>query len=484
MRLVSTVIIGVVILNTLFAYSIVFGEEKRETLSIWSWLLVLTFFPGIGIIAFIFLGRKLSTVSIFDSQILIETGVPKLIEHQKQIFNSNNSALPQKINHETPIDLVNLFLESNQSPLEEGNHLSIISDGEDKVNQLIDDINKSKHHIHMIYFIFRMDEVGRKVLRALEDRAEKGVKVKILYEPSGARAMSKGFFNRLHSLGGIARPFFGANHMPINFRTNFRMHRKIAVLDGKVAFTGGFNIGNDYLGLYENMGYWRDTHLRIEGNAVRALQNRFIMDWNAAVSDYSIHYSESYYPECSKKGKSAVQIVSSGPDDAFQSIKKGFIKMISMAKESILIQTPYFIPDEGTMEAIKIALMSGVNVKIMIPNKPDHPLIYRATLSYVSELIDLGAQILVYNKGFLHSKTIVIDKELLSIGTANFDIRSFRLNFEITAFIYDRQLALEQVKLFENDSGQSYLLTKEMVKTIGKKEKMRRQFSRLFSPIL
>lgn len=178
----------------------------------------------------------------------------------------------------------------------------------------------------MIYFIFRMDDVGIKVLQALEERAAQGVKVKLLYEPAGARAMRKGFFDRLQSLGGVAEPFFGSGLIPVNFRTNFRMHRKIAVLDGKIGYTGGFNIGDDYLGLYENMGYWRDTHLRIEGNAVKTLQSRFFMDWNAAVSNHTLAYSDSYFPDSSGIGESHIQIVSSGPDDTSEAIKKALSK--------------------------------------------------------------------------------------------------------------------------------------------------------------
>lgn len=484
MRIVTAIAIAIIILNTALAYYIVFNEERRDIASIWAWLLILILFPGIGIIAFMFLGRKLSQVSIFDQQILEEISLPQLVESQKKRIKSDVLSIPETFHQGKPHELISLLLETNHAPLTEGNDLSIIDDGEDKFYQLISDIRKAQDHIHMIYFIFRMDGAGLKVLSALEERAAHGVKVKILYEPAGARAMSKGFFDRLQELGGVAKPFFGPGIIPVNLRTNFRMHRKIAVLDGKVGYTGGFNIGNDYLGLYENMGYWRDTHLRIEGNAVKTLQSRFFMDWNAAVNDHSLVYSENYYPYCHGNGKSHVQIVSSGPDGDSEAIKKGFIKMISMAKKSIYIQTPYFIPDEALMETIKIAIMSGIDVKVMIPNKPDHPLIYRATLSFVAELIDLGAQVFVYDKGFLHSKTIVIDGELLSIGTANFDIRSFRLNFEVTAFIYDQLLAQKQVQLFKKDCKSSHILTKEMIRSIGKKEKMRRQISRLFSPIL
>ncbi|GEN50556.1 cardiolipin synthase [Alkalibacterium pelagium] len=484
MILLTVILLAIVSLNTAFSYYIVFSEEKRDVASTWAWLLLLTLLPGIGIIAYLFLGRKLLYLSLFNDDILEEIGLPKVVELQKELIKSEKLHVPETLLQRQPIKLISLLLESNQSPLTTNNSVSIIANGEDKFDQLIKDIDKARHHIHMIYFIFRMDEIGSKVLRALEQKAEQGVKVKLLYEPAGAKAMSKGFFDRLHELGGVAEPFLGPKFLPISLRTNYRMHRKLAIIDGGIGYTGGFNIGNDYLGLYEKMGYWRDTHLRIEGHAVRTLQSRFFMDWNAAVPDHMLEYADRYFPPSHSKGTSYVQIVSSGPDNESEAIKKGFIKMISMAKKSIYIQTPYFIPDDGLMEAMKIAIMSGTEVKVMIPNKPDHPLIYRATLSFIGELIDLGAEVLVYDKGFLHSKAVVVDDELLSIGTANFDIRSFRLNFEVTAFIYDQRLAEKQVELFKEDAEVSHVLTKEMIRGISRSEKMKRQISRLFSPIL
>lgn len=484
MRILITFLTVVLFLNAAVIYYIVFSDDKREVVSTWAWVLVLVLFPGLGAIAFLFLGRKLSRIALFDKQILKQTGVPELVEDQKERIELKELPILETPLQGKPYELISLLLESNHAPLTEGNQVTIIDDGEDKFAQLLRDINGATHHIHMIYFIFRMDEAGRKVLNALEEKAAAGVKVKLLYEPSGAKAMSEGFFDRLEELGGVAKPFFGPKLVPINFRTNYRMHRKIAVIDGVVGYTGGFNIGDDYLGLYEHMGYWRDTHLRIDGEAVRTLQSRFFMDWNAAVPHQHLLYSEEYFPKFTTEGTSYMQIVSSGPDDDSEAIKKGLIKMISMAKKSIYIQTPYFIPDEGIMETIKIAIMTGTTVKVMIPNKPDHPLIYRATLSFVSELIELGAEVFVYDKGFLHSKAVVIDDELLSIGTANFDIRSFRLNFEVTAFIYDELLAKKQVELFKKDCKDSHVLTKQMINSISQVEKMRRQVSRLFSPIL
>ncbi|EXJ24251.1 Cardiolipin synthetase [Alkalibacterium sp. AK22] len=484
MTILTSIFWGVIFLNSALAIWTVFREKERDIAAIWAWLLVITMLPGIGIIVYLFLGRKISKESIFDLQSQEQIGMPQLVEAQKKLIESENLNVPEAHYDGKTYELVRLFLESNQAVLTKGNKVSLISDGEDKFDQLIEDIKQAKHHVHVTYYIFRRDNIGRRLLHALEERAQEGVEIKVLYDPVGARVLGKHFFDRLQSLGGEAEPFFGSKFFLINLRLNYRNHRKIVVIDGQVGYTGGFNVGDDYLGLYEKMGYWRDTHLRIEGNGVLTLQTRFLMDWNASAKERAVKYTEAYFPLSSLKGNTDMQIVSSGPDDEIHAIKKGFTKMISMARESVYIQTPYFIPDEALMETIKIALFSGINVKIMIPNKPDHPFIYRATLSYAEELVESGAEVYIYDNGFLHSKTIVIDGEILSVGTANFDIRSFRLNFEVNAFIYDQEQAQQQVDLFNADIKKSYLLTSEMISNFGKWEIFKQQFSRLFSPIL
>lgn len=484
MSIFSSLIWGFIFLNSALAIFTVFKDKERDIAATWAWLLVITMLPGVGIFFYMFLGRKISRESIFDLQSQDRIGMPQLVESQKKLIESENLDVPESNYQDKTFEMVRLFLESSQSVLTKGNKVSIISDGEDKFNQLIDDIKKAEHHIHVTYYIFRGDNIGLKLLKALEEKAKQGIEVKVIYDPVGARVLGKHFFDQLESYGGKAEPFFGSKFFLINLRLNYRNHRKIVVIDGKVGYTGGFNVGDDYLGLYEEMGYWRDTHLRIEGNGVLTLQTRFLMDWNASVKDKNVEYEEQYFPFSSLIGSTDMQIVSSGPDNEMQSIKKGFIKMISMAKESVLIQTPYFIPDEALMETIKVAILSGINVKLMIPNKPDHPFIYRATLSYAEELIMSGAEVYIYDNGFLHSKVIVIDGEILSVGTANFDIRSFKLNFEVNAFIYDRFLAKKQVRLFNDDMKVSYPLTEEMIKNYSKWEVFKQQFSRLFSPIL
>lgn len=473
-----------IFLNSALAIFTVFREKERDIAAIWAWLLVITMLPGVGIIIYLFLGRKISRENIFDIRAQKRIGMNQLVEAQKYLIENENLDIPETRYLDTTMELVSLFLESNQAVLTKGNKVDILIDGRDKFDKLIADIQKATHHIHVMYYIFKADGIGTTLLQALEERAENGVEVKVLYDPIGARILGKHFFDRLKSFGGQAEPFFGSKFHLLNLRLNYRNHRKIVVIDGTIGYTGGFNVGDDYLGLYEKMGYWRDTHLRIEGNGVLPLQTRFLMDWNASADQKTVEYKESYFPVSSFKGSTDLQIVSSGPDDEVHAIKKGFLKMISMAKESVYIQSPYFIPDEALMETIKIASLSGIDVKLMIPNKPDHPFIYRATLSYAEDMINSGVEVYIYDGGFIHAKTIVIDGEILSVGTANFDIRSFKLNFEVNTFMYDRSLAKQQVEIYHKDIEQSYLLTPEMIADYSKWERFKQQFSRLFSPIL
>ncbi|WP_277631385.1 cardiolipin synthase [Atopococcus tabaci] len=483
MEIVRNIVIFILVVNTILAIITVF-REKRDIAATWAWLLVLNLLPVIGFILYLFIGRKISKEQIFDIRTQETIGMPELVEAQQQLIAEDAPVLDESIDAPKTRELASLFLETTGSVLTKGNKVSIIADGEEKFDRLIEDISKAQHHVHVMYYIFKMDKIGSRLLEALKERAANGVEVAVLFDSFGSRTLRSRSFKRLRELGGYAEPSFKSKFPLLNLRLNFRNHRKIVVIDGKVGYTGGFNVGDDYLGEYENMGYWRDTHLRIEGNGVLPLQTRFIMDWNASVKHHKLTYYNEYFPISPLKGTTDMQVVASGPDTEIQAIKKGFLKMIYMAEESVYIQTPYFVPDEGVMEALEIALFSGVDVKIMIPNKPDHPFIYRATLYYASELARLGAEIYIYDKGFLHSKAIVIDRKLCSIGSANFDIRSFKLNFENNVFLYDEQLAQEQEALFFKDVEGSYLLTDEIMANFSLWERFKQTFSRLLSPIL
>ncbi|MER2225680.1 MAG: cardiolipin synthase [Carnobacterium sp.] len=483
MNIFIYIVLGLYFLNTFFSIITVF-REKRDIAATWAWLLVLILLPGIGFIFYLFVGKKLTRDKIFDINSQENIGMPELVQAQKEMLAEDEDLLSEKQASENAKEMASLFLESDESILTKGNKVEFFTDGAKKFDSLIEDISKAEHHIHMIYYIIHNDKIGKRVLKALEERAAAGVEVLVIYDALGSRSLRPKFFKTLKKLGGKAEPFFGSKLPIINLRFNYRNHRKIVVIDGKIGYTGGFNVGDEYLGEYKKFGYWRDTHLKIQGNAVLALQTRFLMDWNAAVSNHKLEYEENYFPLIDKKGHTNIQVVSSGPDSDLEQIKKGYIKMISMAKESVFIQTPYFVPDDSVLESIQIAVMSGIDVKIMIPNKPDHPFIYRATIYYAQAMVDAGAEVYIYDNGFLHAKTVVVDGDICSIGTANFDIRSFKLNFEVNVFIYDDKIAKQQEQFFYEDMKKSYLLTKEMLDNQSKWLKFKQIFSRLFSPIL
>lgn len=462
MDIIRYILLGLYFLNLLLSVITVF-REKRDIAATWAWLLVLILLPGIGFIFYLFIGKKLTREKIFDIKSQENIGMPELVQAQKEMLADDEDLLSERQASENAKEMASLFLESDESILTKGNKVELFTDGAEKFDSLIEDISKAEHHIHMIYYIIHNDKIGKRVLRALEERAAAGVEVLVIYDALGSRSLRPKFFKTLKKLGGKAEPFFGSKLPIINLRFNYRNHRKIVVIDGKIGYTGGFNVGDEYLGEYKKFGYWRDTHLKIQGNAVLALQTRFLMDWNAAVSNHKLEYEENYFPLIDKKGHANIQVVSSGPDSDLEQIKKGYIKMISMAKESVFIQTPYFVPDDSVLESIQIAVMSGIDVKIMIPNKPDHPFIYRATMYYAEAMVNAGAEVYIYDNGFLHAKTVVVDGDICSIGTANFDIRSFKLNFEVNVFIYDDKIAKQQEQFFYEDMKKSYLLTKEML---------------------
>ena len=272
---------------------------------------------------------------------------------------------------------------------------------------------------------------------------------------------------------------------------NYRDHRKIVVIDGKIGYVGGFNIGDQYLGRVKKFGPWRDTHLRIIGGGVYSLQQRFIRDWNASVKhqESRIKHFRRFFPEIKLdksqlRNETSLQIVSSGPESPQENIKLGYLRLINAATDHIWIQTPYLIPDDSVIDALQVAAHSGVDVRIMVPCKPDHPFVYRATQYYARVLANHDITIYFYENGFLHAKTIMIDGRMASVGSANLDFRSFKLNFEINSFIYDRNMTDKLEQIFVNDIRSSRVITPEMFASQSRWLRFKQTFSRLLSPIL
>lgn len=469
------------LLNALVALFIVF-REMRDVSSTWAWLLVLMFLPGVGLLLYVFFGKKISKDNIFDLKNQDRLGLLHSADEQRLLLHEGK--LGDVMNADTR-DLIELFLHTEEALYTQNNDVQLFFDGASKFETLLSDIKAAKHHVHLQYYIFNNDTLGNQIMEALKEKAKEGVEVLVLYDAWGSRTLRPSFFRRLTRSGGKAAPFFGSAVPFVNLRLNYRNHRKIVVIDGKVGYVGGYNIGDEYLG-QGKLGYWRDSHLRIEGEAVHSLQTRFLVDWNAAVSDkHQRGYKSAYFPRIQKiETCTPMQIVSDGPDTEWEYIKLGYLKMISLARESIYIQTPYFIPDESMLDALRIAIHSGVSVHIMIPSKPDHPFVYRATEYYAKLCQELGANIYIYDKGFLHAKVLVVDDRFASIGTANFDIRSFRLNFEVSAFIYDAVVAKTLTQQFLDDRKECHLADQAYFDKQSAWKKMKQSLSRLLSPIL
>ncbi|WP_046214335.1 cardiolipin synthase [Paenibacillus wulumuqiensis] len=470
------------IINLFLALFIVF-LERRNVGATWAWLMVLLFIPIAGFLVYLFLGQNLSRVKRFrlrkEFRSIIESVVEdQRIEFKEKKFKFNDPSISRY--HE----LVHLHLISNYSLYTQDNAVRIFADGREKFDALFEDIANAREYIHIQYYIIQKDDLGRRLLKALTAKALEGVTVRLIYDAWGSSNVNKSFLKEFVAAGGHAAAFFPPSIPLINFKVNYRNHRKVVIIDGLVGYVGGFNVGDEYLGLVEKFGYWRDTHLRVEGSAILQMQTHFLRDWHLALNthmsgDYSLFAVSKPFT-----GNIGMQIVSSGPDSSLETIKYSYIKMMYEAKESIMIQTPYFIPDESMVTAMKSAILSGVQVHLMIPKKPDHQMVYWASYSYLRELLELDAHCYLYEKGFLHAKTMVIDGKIASVGTANMDIRSYKLNFEINAVIYDSQAAKQLEDLFLKDILDSQILTLTDYNNRPLYQKTVESFARLLSPIL
>ncbi len=480
MQLMSLLLGSIMVVNIVLAFTVIFLERKNAT-STWAWLMVLFFIPVVGFVLYLIFGRTLTKQRIFTWDTKSRLGVEKAVKSQLEILEADRIPYKEDVLRQYK-ELYYMHLKNSDAIYSQNNKVDLFIDGKQKFTQLIKDLEEAKNHIHLLYYIIRHDQLGTKIANVLIKKAKEGVDVRLLYDDMGSRSLSRSYIRRLERANIKVGAFFPPKIPKINFKINFRNHRKLAIIDGEIGYIGGFNIGDEYLGRSEKFGYWRDTHLRICGDAVKTMQTRFILDWNQASRDH-IPYEERYFIG-GEEGDVGIQIVSSGPDHEWEQIKYGYIKMIMSAKEYVYIQTPYFIPDESLMDALRIAALSGIKIKIMIPNKPDHMFVYWATLSHIGELLNEGAEVYLYQNGFLHAKTIVVDGKLSSVGTANIDVRSFRLNFEVNSFMYDADIAEKLVEVFKKDILVSTQMTKSLYEQRSIGIKFKESISRLLSPIL
>ncbi|WP_316571397.1 cardiolipin synthase [Neobacillus sp. YIM B06451] len=477
----TTLIVAIIMVSNILFAGIVVFIERRDIGSTWAWLLILHFIPVIGFIAYLFLGRQLKQANFYrlsaEERNYLQSEVVEQLNELKTSEWYRNDTLKKYA------DLLKMNLKSSNALITVNNDVVIFSDGHDKFQALFEDIRNAKKEIHLQYYIIQPDSLGKKLRDELTKKAQEGVKVRVLYDEIGSKRISRSFFKELISYGGEVEVFFPSVLKLINFRINNRNHRKLCIIDGRIAYIGGFNVGNEYLGLTKKFGYWRDTHLRVVGDAVNDIQGRFILDWNYT-AEHKLDLGRLFIQSEKHNTNVPIQIIASGPNSETEHIKNMFIKLIMSAKRSVYIQTPYFVPDKSFMDACKIALLSGVDVRIMFPNNPDHPFVKWASGVHAGELLKYGAKILLYENGFMHAKTIVVDQEVASVGTANIDRRSFYLNFEVNTIVYDKSIAEQLTQLFFHDSRNSTELTLDIYQRRSILIRIKEAVSRLLSPIL
>lgn len=485
MSVVGIIILIVLCVNFICVLTMIFVERKKP-MTIVAWSMFLTFLPIIGFIIYCFVGSGLSyrTKKMFKKKRLVTKDHDEFVREQKHLFSSRR--IPE--DDKECLDILLFNLNNSNCSYFKNNDVRVFLSGEDKIAALKKDLERAKHSINMLYYIFADDEVGKEIMEILIRKAKEGVKVKLLYDSFGSHRTKPSFFKKLVKAGGeVAEffPFFLGIRL-FSLKANYRNHKKIVVIDGKIAYMGGINIRDDHMGRKAKLSPWRDTHVRIVGSAAYNLQIAFFNDWRYCKNDNSkinTLLEEGYFPRVGNYGNVGCQILTSGPDLPNQPIKESLIKMILSAKDSILIQTPYFIPDEAMLSALKIAKLSGVSVKIMLPLKPDKRFVYSASLSYVKDLLPTGIEFYLYD-GFLHSKAIIIDNKVVTIGSCNFDNRSFGLNFEVIAFLYGKEFIEQNILIFENDEKNCIKVEKNFFKRKIWFNKFTQAFVRLFAPLL
>lgn len=477
----SSFITFLYVLNFILAFTILFLERKEPSKTL-AWIMILFLLPGVGILFYFLFSQNIARQKIFRLSKFEEANISTSLYEQMTEIKNNKFPFSSPESRKWQ-DMIRLNQVYGSSFYTQDNHITILTDGNHKFSSMLSDIENASTSIHVMYYILKPDSVGRALLDAVTKKAADGVEVRILVDAMGSRRLSENHFQKLTEAGGKFAFFFPPKFKYINLKLNYRNHRKLVIIDGQIGYMGGFNVGNEYVGKSKKFGNWRDTHLRITGGSVQDMDARFILDWRFA-SRENLVISHAFYPPSPESGNTGIQIVSCGPDSPNTEVKLGYLKMIASAKKNIYIQSPYFVPDDSILETLKMAAQSGVDVRIMIPCKPDHIFVYWATYSYVGILLNAGAKIYIYEDGFLHAKTITVDGEVTSVGSANFDIRSFYLNFEANAFIFDSSEAYKMESIFEMDIAHSHQLTRQEYRNRSLVIKFKESIARLLSDLL
>jgi cardiolipin synthase A/B len=475
MNHVITVIIVILYVYTLVSTLSVLLLENRNPAKSLSWVLVLLFIPVIGMFFYLLLGQDYR-----KKKIISRKSIRSVIDRPVASFDINK--LDTTMMNDNQLNLIKMLYKNSEAAGYAFNKIDVFSDGGSTFNAVFEAIRNAKDHIHIEFFIFDDDKISNQLRELLIQKSREGVRVRMIYDYWGSFDLSKKYLKSLKDAGIYFRPF-----LPFRWRIsrsskiNYRNHRKLIIIDGVIGFTGGLNIADRYI--YGNsLGQWRDTFVRMEGSVVHGLQLLFMVDWFFV--DRKLIDGPQYFPEPEKYQQNLVQLVNSGPDSDWEAIMQGIASAISSATRYVYIQSPYFMPTEVIATCMQMAALSGVDVRLMIPEKSDSRLSDASTCSYLSQVLEAGVRVYRYNNGFLHSKAIVIDDFISIVGSCNLDERSFVQNFEANAFIYDPTTAVNLRELYIKDIINCEELSLEAWTNRKRRQKLKESFARLFSPLM
>ncbi|WP_311589249.1 cardiolipin synthase [Prevotella disiens] len=448
--------------------------EHRQPAKTIAWVLILSFMPLVGIILFFFFGQRIRKDRYIWQKSLDQLTKRSMIEFVEQ----KNLELPEQ--HK---ELIQLFVNQNWALPFKNNETDIYTSGYEFFPALLHEISKAKDHIHITSYIIEDDPLGRLIRDALIEKARQGIEIRFLYDDVGSWKMKENFFELMREEGIEVHPFMPVRFPAFTSKVNYRNHRKIIVIDGKIGFVGGMNLALRYV-KGEKGEKWRDTHVKITGAAVYGLQRAFLVDWFYA--DRTLITNRKYYPDTAiKANNNLIQIVTSSPTNVWAELEQGYIKVLLSAKQYVYMETPYFLPTEPILFALRTAALSGVDVRLMVPFKMDSKLVQLASQSYLNQIIASGVKVLCYKNGFNHSKLLVSDDNVATIGSANIDFRSFENNFEANAFFYDKTMAERVKNIFFTD--ESHCIPLQNIKEINHNSFIYRLWEsivRLLSPLL
>ncbi|HEV8272563.1 MAG TPA: cardiolipin synthase, partial [Chitinophagaceae bacterium] len=443
-------IIEVLYILILLAVCLRIIYETRSATKTMAYLLLAVFIPVAGMIFYILFGINFWKTRVYSKKSGEDEKLLQRLKKEMKAYVSETTS-PTELQVESNRELAVMLEKELRSPLTRKNKIKLLINGEEKFPEVLEALRNAKHHIHIQYYIYEQDNIGGQIEELLIKKANEGVQVRFIYDDFGSPNIKKKTEERMRKAGIEIYPFQKVLFYLLANRLNYRNHRKTIIIDGQTAFTGGINVCDKYINNGTHKLFWRDTHLRIDGPGVFYLQYLFLTDWNFC-SGKTLQLEElQFQAPAVHKDDCFLQVAASGPDSQQPSVLFSLLQAIYLAKKEILITTPYFIPGDSILEALRIAALSGLSVKLLVPGKCDSKLVNSASRSYYEDLLCAGVEVYMYQKGFVHAKTLVADGNLSLIGTANMDYRSFELNFEANVLVYDKTFAEKLRAVFFKD---------------------------------